>query len=132
VHSAFLTSLTNLPLYLVLMNLFVFEIINLTPMDDYGNHDNCKDSIFQEIYKFYNCYGACIWNLKICFLVKLTLNLKLTSLSKMNTIIVFGTRWHEEEACEGSSLSLLALVKVCLIFNWSPMIFMISIFPFKS
>ncbi len=38
VHSAFLTSLTNLPLYLVIMNLFIFEINNLTPMDDYENN----------------------------------------------------------------------------------------------
>ncbi len=64
-HSAFLASLTNLPLYLVIMNLFVFKINNQTPMDDYENnpiqnHDNFKDSIFQEINKFYNCYGACI------------------------------------------------------------------------
>jgi hypothetical protein len=34
-------------------------------------------------------------------------DLKLTSFSKMGSIIVFGTRRHEEEACEGSSLSLL-------------------------
>jgi hypothetical protein len=47
------------------MNLFVFKINNQTPMDDYENnpiqnHDNFKDSIFQEINKFCNCYGACI------------------------------------------------------------------------
>lgn len=41
-------------------------------MDDYENnpiqnHDNFKDSIFQEINKFYNCYGASIWNLEYLF-----------------------------------------------------------------
>ncbi len=91
-------------------------------MDDYENnpiqnHDNFKDSIFQEINKFCNCYGACIWNLEFFFS---QVDLKLTSLSKMGTIIVFGTRRHEEEACEGFALSLFALVKVRLIFDWSP------------
>lgn len=53
-----------------------------------------------------------IWNIYFS-----QIDLKLTSLSKMGTIIVFGTRRHEEEACEGSALSLFALVKVRLIFD---------------
>ncbi len=53
-----------------------------------------------------------IWNIFFS-----QVDLKLTSLSKMGTIIVFGTRRHEEEACEGFALSLFALVKVHLIFD---------------